>query len=324
MGKMSLANEAMVLNLSIGLWSGQKFDKKWTQDALADAGAAPQSARMNKHLIPEDAMRPILTAANALRSNFYKWTLPWKDNGDRLLTRQAYTDFMNDHAERKTAFELAARTFIEDVYPIVLDRASFRLGTRFDEGDYPAPDQLWPRYYAVLSIDPVAAAGDFRVRIDKDQAARVRQAIEVETNERIARAQFDVLRRLNDSLGRFVAAIRDDGRLRNDTLGALQEVIRVLPMLNVTGDTEISAACAKAQVLASALDGLDGPALKKNNTLRSRLREQAAEIMESIQAHGHDRAADQRDVGPGAPDRDAADAIPGDAGLRYADAAAGA
>jgi len=318
---MSLANEAMVLNLSIGLWSGQKYDKKWTADALADAGAAPQSARVNKHLIPEEAMRPILSAASALRSNFYKWTLPWKDNGDRLLTRQAFADFMGQHAERKTAFELAARDFIENVYPVVLDRAMFRLGARFDERDYPAPSQLRPRYYIILSIDPVAAAGDFRVKVDEDQAERIRETIEAETNDRIVRAQRDVFRRLNDSLGRFSAAVRDDGRLRNDTLGALQEVVRVIPMLNVTGDTEISAACAKAQVLASALDGLDGPTLKKNNALRSRLREQAAEIMESI--HGHYRAADQRDPGSGASDRDQTDALSRDAGLRHADTAAG-
>jgi hypothetical protein len=87
---MSITTKAMVLNLQVGLWSGHRLDKEATRKVTEDNNAESDAARVNKHLIPKPAFKDITATATAVRTHFYENTLPWKDNGDRLLTRGMY------------------------------------------------------------------------------------------------------------------------------------------------------------------------------------------------------------------------------------------
>ena len=65
---MSIVNDSMIVNLQIGVWMGYRLDKSASQKVTADAGAVQDAARVNKHLIPKEALKPIVSAAGAVRS----------------------------------------------------------------------------------------------------------------------------------------------------------------------------------------------------------------------------------------------------------------
>jgi hypothetical protein len=94
---MSIATHAMVLNLPdrcvAGLPARQGSESKVTKDAGADSDAA----RVNKHLVPKQALADVVSAGSAIRTHLYLKTLPWKDNGDRLLTRKMFLGFIEEH-----------------------------------------------------------------------------------------------------------------------------------------------------------------------------------------------------------------------------------
>lgn len=104
---MSISKQCMTVNLQIGTWNAQRLDRAASAEVTDKAGAAGDAARVNKHLINKDALKPIITAANALRSHFYHKTLPWKDNGDRLLTRKMYVEFLQGHSDLLNKFNEA-------------------------------------------------------------------------------------------------------------------------------------------------------------------------------------------------------------------------
>jgi hypothetical protein len=91
---MSITKNAMVLNLQIGIWQGHRLDKEASRKVTEEANANADAARVNKHLVPKDALKAITAASTAVRAHFYSKTLPWKDNGDRLLTRLLFCDFI--------------------------------------------------------------------------------------------------------------------------------------------------------------------------------------------------------------------------------------
>ena len=109
----ALTERAMVMNLSISRWEGKRLDKEASQRVTEEAGARADAARVNKHLVPKEALAPVMTAANVVRDHFYTSTLPWRDNGDRLMPRKLFTTFIERHEELKREFESKLITLVD-------------------------------------------------------------------------------------------------------------------------------------------------------------------------------------------------------------------
>lgn len=282
---MSIKDTCMIVNLQIGLWSGQRLDKEWTSDVTAEAGAASDAARVNKHLIPKEDLAKVQTCAGALRTHFYHGTLPWKDNGDRVLTTKMFEKFMLEHSNLKAQFVDEVEQFLEVGYPAAQAKAQFRMGDRFNPSDYPHVEDLRRRFYVNLDVDPVSDAKDFRVDLSADQEASLRGEIEEATNRRIQSAMTDVWRRLETAVSNYHARMTtqtEDGkkpRFKDATVDNLAEIIELLPMFNITGDKELERI---GESVKDSLLGYSAGELRSDSVLRSSAAEEARKILEDM------------------------------------------
>ena len=277
---MSIENECMVVNLRISVWAGHRLDKEWSQDATREAGAADDAARVNKHLIPKKAFKTITSTSAAVRNHFYEHTLPWKDNGDRLLTRVMYTKFIEEHERLVGEFNTAVDTFLKRDYPAVVEQASFHMGDLFNIADYPAPQDLRAKFYMLLDIDVVTEAGDFRVEMDQTETTAIQQGMQRAMEERIGKAVRDVWERLADVVSHFGDRMADKDKIfRNATITNLEELVELLPALNVTEDPDLER--LRLQVKAK-LCGHEPDELRKDEIHRAAVAGEAAAIMEQM------------------------------------------
>jgi hypothetical protein len=277
---MSIATRAMVVNLQIGIWQGYRLDKEASAKVTKDANADGDAARVNKHLVPKEALAPVVTASNAVRTHFYAKTLPWKDNGDRLLPRALYMTFIQDHGELMAKFEDSVTEFLTKAYPAARDQAEFRMGNLFKAEDYPSPAQLRNRFYINLDIDAVTEAGDFRVALDAEHADRVRSDMERAMGERIGRAMQDVYVRLSDVVGHFAKIMADDRKVfRDSTVSNIEELVDLIPGLNVLDDPALNALGVE---IKQKLMGIDPKDLRKNPEVRTQAAKDAENIMERM------------------------------------------
>jgi hypothetical protein len=277
---MSIVTKAMVLNLQIGIWKGYRLDREASAKVTQDAGADSDAARVNKHLVPKESLKDIERAATAVREHFYRMTLPWKDNGDRLLTRMMFRDFIQKHEELSGVFKDAVDDFVTRSYPIAREKAAFRMGELFDPNDYPPAESLRRKFYINTDIDPVSEANDFRVSLDAEHADEVKETMEKAMNDRLGRAMRDVWSRLATVVGRFADKMSTDEVFKESTVRNLEELIEMLPGLNVLDDPDLAAI---HQELADKLVGYDPKDLRKKPEIRSEAATQAKEIMERMQ-----------------------------------------
>jgi hypothetical protein len=222
--------DCIVLNLQIGVWSGHKFDKPNTQKVIEDTGAAKDALRVNKHLMPKEVLAPVTSAASTIRVNFYKATLPWKDNGDRLIPRKAYMKFIPHHSALADAFRAAVDDFLDKDYPRALEQAEFRMGESYDANDYPTVERLRRAFYVGMDVDAVPEAKDWRL---KDDASIIQG--------RIDKAMAGLWEKIADPLEALTNALKsDDGRgLKNATLNNLKAIMEALPLLNFTHSEDL-------------------------------------------------------------------------------------
>src|SRR5574340_1123555 len=85
MAQTPLQQLAMLASLNISMWTARKYDRKVTTEATRSHGAAEDAGRFNKLLVPKTAIQPLEQAAGAARREHDEWTLPWGNNGERLL-----------------------------------------------------------------------------------------------------------------------------------------------------------------------------------------------------------------------------------------------
>lgn len=276
---MSIINDCMIVNLQIGIWTGHRFDKDATRRAITAENATEDAARVNKHLVSKEALKRIGSATNALRAQFYEQTLPWKDNGDRLLTRKMYMAFMNEHAKLKDEFEIEVDYFLSVLYPRARDNAALRLGDMFKPNDYPDVAELRRRFYVNLDIDAVTTANDFRVQLDQDQLDAVRSDMEQAMQARISRAVGDVWQRVADMLGHFHEKMSTDAVFKASTVENLRELVQMLPSLNVLNDPRLNQI---GKDIENVIMGVDAPTLRADKAVRSEVADEVKKIMDDM------------------------------------------
>ena len=134
----SLSTRAMLCSLSIGMWSARKHDPEASEEIATRHGAQADAGRYHKVLLPKEALAEILKIVNEARQEHYFMTLPWDDDGYRVLPAAAYMDHTAKMRALSNRFSRRSTPWSQKFGQLVED-AKVRLGGLFRPGDYPLP-----------------------------------------------------------------------------------------------------------------------------------------------------------------------------------------
>lgn len=278
---MSIQNDCMVVNLQIGVWLGYRLDKEESRKVTESNGADADAARVNKHIIPKEDLKGINSAGTAVRTHFYCNTLPWKDNGDRLLTRKRYMPFIETHEALVGTFKDAVAEFVDVLYPRARARAEFRMGSLWKESDYPEGYVIRRKFYANLDIDavtmPEMLKGCFE---DKEAYEKAKVDAEAAMQARTTKAVGSLWGQLSEMLGHFAGKLDEEGAIfRDSTIKNLQDLVDMMPDLNFTNDPNLNRIAAEIE---RTLLGYEPKDLRKKDKVRKAAAEDAKRILEEM------------------------------------------
>lgn len=294
MSAHALTEHAMIANLRIGHWQGYRLDRAASAEITERKGAKADAARVNKHLVDKTVLAPIVTAGGAVRTHFYEKTLPWRDNGDRILSRKLYMAFVEKHAELVREFNDAVDTFLNRDYPGAVEQAGFRMGELFNPDDYPSASELRHKFYVALDYDAVTTANDFRVAIDADHVERVKSSMNAAAEARMAQAQADIWARIGSAIGYFQQRMADPKAVfRDSTVENVHELLDLIPGLNILDDPNIEAV---REMIADKLGAADAKEIRKNADVREELAADAQEVLDKMASFARAFGADVRDA----------------------------
>lgn len=277
-----LSEEAMIVRLSISQWSARKYDTAISTEVVAHYSADPDAGRWNKLLLAKEAIRSITQASSAARAFHYENTLPWDDDGGRLLPSKNFLIYSKQMREFKSRFETAVREFIAG-YEEYRREARVRLNGMFDPGDYPGQDEIVRKFSFSTDIEPVPKAEDFRVAIQSKEMTKLKQQLENRVAERVEEATRDLYLRLNTVVGKLAEKLgQKEAIFRDSLVENVAELVGLLPKLNVTGNARLE---ALRQETKRKLCGLEPETLRKDETVRSKAAEDAKAILEKMSSY---------------------------------------
>lgn len=274
-----LQEKAMLVNLSISAWTASKKDNKAGEAVKAQASASSKSGWFNKRLIDPAALDKLNKIEGRARDLHYRMTLPWGDNGDRILPAPAYMDYMDAIRVIRGEHEQARGEFVRD-YPALVQGARQMLGAMYDPKDYPDVGRVAERFEIRLGFNPVPDASDFRVDVGDEAVAEIRKSITESVEKRLQGATRECWIRLEEVVKRMATTLGDPEAVFRDSLVEnIRVLLGVLPKLNITGDTKLSMVI---QLCHSWLL-IDPTDLRKDKKLRLFTADKAAEILAEIQ-----------------------------------------
>lgn len=264
---------AMLAALNISQWTARKYDKKVSVE-VEQKHAAKDAGRYNKLLVAKEALEAISKVATAARSYHYKMTLPWGDNGERLLPATLFEDYTNNIRDYQSTFDKRVSEFVRD-YPDLKTDAIRRLGSMYDPQDYPPVDDIASRFGMRVDFSPVPVANDFRVSLNEDYVDRIRSDIEARMINRQTEAMKHCWQRVREVVSHIHERLADkDKTFRDSLISNAEELLTILPALNITNDPELTRVAQEVKTLLIAPDRL-----RQDETLRSDIADRAAEIL---------------------------------------------
>lgn len=267
----ALTEKALLVTLNICQWSARKFDKKATDEVNHNHGST-DAGRFNKALVSRDHLQEIGKLANEARTFHYENTLPWGDNGERLLPSSNYFEYTQALAVFKNKFDGLVREFCKS-YPLMIDEARRRLNGLFEERDYPA--NVADKFQVKTMFMPVPESADFRLNLNAQEVESLRGKIEDEIGRRFAAAQHDIYVRIADQLKRMHERLKDtEAVFRNTLFENLRELCDLLPRLNLANDPQITALTQELKQVYT-----DPDAVRKDTRLRADKAAQVEDIL---------------------------------------------
>jgi len=289
----------MLRSLNISQWSGYRYDPDASEEIAALHGADKDAARVNKRLVPRKALEQITKAVGKARSDHEFLTLPWTDDGWRVLPAAVYLEHRDKLQEDERAITTAVENLIAGFEDLVRNQS--RLGTLLKVEDYPGmrmegdqlrflyPQELRDKFSFKINVKPLPDANDFRVAISDSERERLKRQIADSVQAALRAGTRDLWQRLYDVVSHMSTRMAEynsaeDGnkpKLYKSMVGNIVEIVDVLPRLNLCGDVELD---RMADSVRRSLV-VDTEELKESEALRTDTAKAAADIMQRMAAY---------------------------------------
>ena len=284
----TITSVATLVELSVSVWTARKLDRQVTDEVVADKHAAAKgAARVNKNLL---AGRPeldnIAKFVAGVRNWVYTNTLPWSDNGLRMLPVTQFAKFHKQMNEFATEFDTLVSAFVS-IYPSLITAQAMALGDMFKREDYPTADAITGKFRFGFNYIPVPDAGDLRVDVGNEARRQLQEQLQALVEERVVAANKELWGRLHEHLTRMQDRLKVDikdgeekpRRFHGTLVTGGVELCDLLDSLNVTNDVALERA---GKQLRAALDGIDAEDLRDNLTLRAQTLGKVTDLLDKF------------------------------------------
>lgn len=290
-----VARSAMLVDLHISTYSGRKMDRNTQAEVVANKGAnSKRAASVYKNLFSECKELDALTKFQArARAEHYRLTLPWNDQGARLLPTASLLDYQQIMGRYRNEFERLVDAFL-DKYDTLVAAAAFQLGSLFDRKEYLSRAQVALRFRMESSFTPLPTAGDFRLDVESTVQRELIEQYERRLEAKLAQANQDAWTRLHEALLRLSdrLVIEEDGTKRkfHDTMvtGAL-ELCELLTAMNVTQDPALEQARRKVEEI---LSGVTPKELRDEHSTRVQTKQKVDALLDAFDWGAEDASTD--------------------------------
>jgi len=280
---MSISSSAMLVEMNIGVWTGQKVDRAATIRVTDDANAASDAGQFKKNLTAGTSLRKEVADYAALCRTWHNGrTMPWSDRGSRLLPTSLFLDYKQEINARRDYFTDKVDRFCE-TYPQLLAAAPQHMGDLFNPQDYPSVEAVRNKFSFQVVFSPVPESSDFRLAAGAADMIELRAQYDVAYDVRVKEAMqsawdkvHDLLLRMSEKLVEPEGDSAKPKIFHGTFITNVNDMCGLLAHLNITKDPQLEKARRELEELVSNVDIDD---VRKDVGVRHDLKSQVEQVL---------------------------------------------
>lgn len=261
----ALSSNYLLVGHTINKWSGQRVDRKATDEVITNQHATASAGKFVKNaLAGADAeLKDTIAAYVAIRSYIYANTLPYSNattgalKGDRLLPTRRSMEFIAE-VDKLTHIADQRRAEFGAVYAQRVQQAIANLGGLANVDDYPDVSAVMGQFGFSITYEPVPNVADLsRLSVPAELADQFAESIRQKQEQVMHNALADLRKRLLVELERVasvlakrVDTVDKDGKQSSIGKNLIANVKTLVSILNDVSFAENP----QLQKLATAID----------------------------------------------------------------------
>lgn len=275
-----LLNKAVLCKISISQFNPKRQDSKTTAEVLEERNARRSAGNWVKNLIDPKSLDSVVSIGQQARLESYRLSLPWQDEGYRILPIMVFMEFQSKMREHKSRFEQEVERFVER-WDSHVDQAKIALSGMFNPNDYPTKEQVREKFGFYIDILPLPCGNDFRINIAQEELEEMKQKVDTLLQDAERNAMKDLWNRLATPIRHMVDKLSKDSIFRDSLVENVQEILTIIPALNITDSTELNSLVEECKVLTK----YPADVLRINRNVRKDVVSQAEEILHKMEGY---------------------------------------
>ena len=281
-----ITTRAMLVDVSISALNVIKSDTAANKKLAQDQGNDPKRSKVQKELIAKERIKAVYDVRQAIRSEHYSRTLPWANDGARIMSNQGYFAYAEFMREAESRYAAVVEEFLS-AWAEYVEEAKVFLGKLFNQADYPSVEKLRGKFGFKWDVYPVPVGNDFRVELSTEASEAIRERIESTYRASMQAGQQEVYDRIQSVCGAMVQSLREYDQtnkgkhpFRDSLVLNVSDLIAVLPSINFTGSPLIASITEELQKLTVA----PADVLRQDPILRENIASEADAILSQLSA----------------------------------------
>ena len=285
----AVANSSVLVDVSVGMWSGQRTDRESLEALKKLKGATGDVGTYRKKLMSgyEDLLKAAHGAFRAINKTHDELTLPFsaravgRKEGPRLCPNVELETYLGKIGlKRKEAF--AARDVFVAAYPTLVEPARANLGELADLV-YPSAEQVAAAFWFDLDIQNVPATA-LNNTLPPHIFENMQRMVENKHRDKLYESQRVMWERVANNVGHLVErleALKNDDKTRffESNITHIKDMLVLLPGWNMSNDPRM---VQTIQSIEKMLDGVDASMIRKNTNVLADVQAKAQSVMDQL------------------------------------------
>lgn len=275
----------MLVHLSISSWSGQKLDRRATNDLTVMNAMGKDTAKVVKSVISKDVLKPCNTAVGQLRDKHKALTLPYDDAGARILPTAGYFKYVEEVNKLISNLNDKVEELISN-FEMHKQRARLELNGMFNEADYPDAESIRHKFRVDMQVRDIPCEGNFVVNMSEEIVSSLKDSMVKQNESKLEEAQREVWKRVIDRVGNFASKMAEErangkpGIFRDTTVSTLHEILDLAPSLNLAEDPSLT---ALVEEIKQSLGGYNPDELRLHPDKRAAAADKAKQAVSKLE-----------------------------------------
>jgi hypothetical protein len=276
-----ITQRIMLVALTVTKPKLSEKDKQVTTEVALDKQASTAAIAVIKQLYPKHLLQPIQEVEGAARRHIE--SLSSMSMGRMsMVPLKLLPSLLQDIGVFRLQFQQAVTVFLNN-YAGVMFQAQQEQGSMFDQSAYPDLSTLKADFTFEMSYVPMGDVPNFIDGMEEADRAELQAEVEENTRKTLAAGQKEIYSRLGAAIARIKTQCSNDkGKIYDSLTGNLDEMLKVLPALNLADDPEFTRLCEEARSLV-----VSPVAIKTVPGVRESLASKAGDMLAQMQAMGY-------------------------------------